>query len=356
MDRIVEAKEKAEQFLFWVVDQKWADIVSDANSREYKYNVLDWPFRFEAYAYLGHKYKKHVRRYAQELKALWSEWIILKEKQESADKEIFWQLKEALPSAISINDFTFTPLHKNPVFKSGFSIKPDVDVDMLVSMYRAKEILGIDGFDIYFTAAVRMFTKWLLFNDITYHANHRTIWQISRSPALRAAMIDHIRLSSAPQVQREIAEEEEKCKQRCDNLKRSYITDTASYLFATDVYLWAEAGFFFLLNDLGSEFSDIGNRGALNLIERQSEDGSFNNDVITTCLAASCIHLAGINSTAMLVNQKAVEWLLKRQDSDGSWSSNIVGELYIDDPYWEPDYGKKVIADRAQTTAIVLET
>jgi len=356
MNRIIEAKERAERFLFWVADQKWADTIKDTNSTEFKYNVLDWPFRFEAYAYLGHRYKKHIRRFAQELKALWSEWVVLKEKQGSAEKEIFWQLDDVFPLARSFNTFTFSPLKKSPFFKSGFSIGPDVDVDMLVSMYRAKEILGIEGFDNNFTAAARMFIRWLLCNDITYYVSHRTIWQISRSPALRAAMIDHIRLSFAPQVQRKIADEEEIYEERCNELKHSYITDTASYLAAADVYLWAEAGFFFLSNDLGSECSNIGNKAAFNLVERQREDGSFNDDVITTCLAASCIHLAGANTTAMAVNEKAVEWLLQRQDNDGSWSSDTVMSLFEDNPDWTPSQRIKVIADRAQTTVIVLET
>jgi hypothetical protein len=130
-------------------------------------------------------------------------------------------------------------------------------------------------------------------------------------------------------------------------------------LFAADVYLWAEIGFFLLLNNLGADLNSGAEVMALNLVSRQRENGSFNDDLITTCLAASCIHLAGIQKTGVATIEKAVEWLLRQQETDGSWSSVWIGSDehdFVGDPVWIPGYSRKLAADHAQTTVIVLET
>jgi hypothetical protein len=361
MDRIIEAKEKAEEFLFYVVEQRWAGIIKDTHSLEFRYNALDWPFRFEAHSYLANRYRKHARRFARELQTLWLEWIGMHGKEKPEEAGIFWQLEDILPSVETMRGcFTLGSFMKGPLeSKTEFSPWQDVDVDMLVSMYRVKETLSIQGFDANFAAALRGFIKWLSVRDVFSLTNNRIIWQICRSPALRTALEEIIRLKLVPRVRREIEEEEDSYNTRLVELKSKMIIDTSSFLFAADMYLWAGIGFFLLLNNLGADLNSAAKEIALNLVSRQRENGSFNDDVITTCLAASCIHLAGIQKTGVATTEKAVEWLLQQQERDGSWSSVWIGSDehdFVGDPDWIPGYSRRLIADHAQTTVIVLET
>jgi hypothetical protein len=361
MDRIIEAKEKAERFLFGVVEQQWAGIIKDTHSLEFRYNALDWPFRFEAHAYLANRYRKHARRFARELQTLWLEWIGMHGKEKPEEAGIFWQLEDILPTVETMRGcFTLGSFMKGPLeSKSESSPWQDVDVDMLVSMYRVKETLSIQGFDTNFAAALRGFIKWLSVRDVFSLTNNRIIWQICRSPALRTALEEIIRLKLVPRVRREIEEEEDGYNARLVELKSKMIIDTSSFLFAADVYLWAKIGFFFLLNNLGADLNSAAKEMALNLVSRQRENGSFNDDVITTSLAASCIHLAGIQKAGVATTEKAVEWLLQQQERDGSWSSVWIGSDehdFVGDPDWIPGYSRRLIADHAQTTVIVLET
>jgi hypothetical protein len=277
MDRIIEAKEKAEEFLFYVVEQQWAVIIKDTRSLEFRYNALDWPVRFEAHAYLANKYKKHIRRLAEEVQALWLEWIGLHGKDRPEEAGIFWQLEDILPTACFMRDhYSFKSLIKRPPGPEGFSLWPDVDVDMLVSMYRAKETLSIQGFDANFAAALSGFIKWLSARDVFSLASHRIIWQICRSPALRAALEDIVRLKLVPRVRSEIEAEEERYNARLIELHNEITTDTSTRLFAADVYLWAGIGFFLLLNGLGNDLNSTAKEMALNLVARQRDNGSFN--------------------------------------------------------------------------------
>ena len=77
MDEVRNAITKAEGFLFEVIEQS-----------RFKSNICEidpdfcdpasfWPLRFEAYSYLGAKYKDKVRSYAYEIRMLWDEWIRL---------------------------------------------------------------------------------------------------------------------------------------------------------------------------------------------------------------------------------------------------------------------------------------
>jgi hypothetical protein len=374
IDQIIEAKQRAEAFLFKAIEEKWNEIVKDTNSIEYRDVGTAWPLRFEAYAYLAHLHKELIPRFSTELKGLWSEWINMRAADEPKKRRIFWELEDIFP---------LPTIPKKRIFLKGIFLRkkakelvdkmaqtPEVDIDSLVAMFRATEILGIRGFEKHFANASKTLVRWLMVNDVFAGISHRIIWQINRSSFLRESLNDPINQTIAPQVKQKISDYESEYKKHVEELKQSGICDTLVHLFEADINFWAEAGFFRSLNNPGIEPDDTIKKIAVNLLERQNENGSFDDDLLTTCLAASCIHLTNIGLSRNAATKKAIEWLSQHQDSNGSWSSEpLESSPDLNIPriqnrnYWiplmrtaVPYIFEKTIEDQIQTTVIVLET
>jgi len=366
MNRIIEAKEKAERFLFWIVEQKWDDAIKNTSSMRYVDDLIEWPLRFEAHAYLGHRYKERIPEFAKELRALWLRWIDLKEKHKSKDEKLFWQLYDIFLLDTKAKEDA-------PAAKTGSAPKvvtpssyPDADIELLVSMCRATETLGINEFDSHIDHAARLIFKWAMANDVFAYGNIRIIYHPARSPYLKGHYKEYIQSSLGPKVQKKIVKEEADYEERIKEWIESGEGDTLDRLADLEVGFWAEVGFFCSYVNLGYEKNDTIRKFALILIETQDEDGSFYADVKTTCLAAcyinSCLPASSIKKEFI---SKAIEFILEIQNRDGSWSSCLPwDELDETKPMLSnPDLPTrdqgillKTIADKAQTTVIVLET
>lgn len=182
MNRIIEAKEKAERFLFWVVEQKWDDAVKNTSSMRYIDDLIEWPLRFEAHAYLGYRYKERIPEFAKELRALWLKWIDLKEKHKLKDGKLFWQLYDIfLLDTKAKEDVPAAKMGSTPkVMASPNYPAPEADMHLLVSVCRAKEILGINEFDRHIDHAARLIFKWAMANDVFAYGNIRIIYQLPK--------------------------------------------------------------------------------------------------------------------------------------------------------------------------------
>ena len=86
-------KQKAENFLYRVTDQSWDNVIKDEKGKlrppEQLIGTIDWTLRLEAYAYLGHRNKSLIPKFASEIRHLWNAWIDVLETNDKKDKRIF---------------------------------------------------------------------------------------------------------------------------------------------------------------------------------------------------------------------------------------------------------------------------
>lgn len=142
MDEIKQAIDKAESFLYQVVEQKEDYKNLERNSPE----LLDYPLRFEAYSYFGRKDPHKKSDYSKYLWGLWKEWVELNKAGKIGGEDIFWPFQ------------------------------PDNEIENHVSMFRAKEVFQIIGFKSFFSQATERIK-----NSVNMP---RCAWQIVRSQSI----------------------------------------------------------------------------------------------------------------------------------------------------------------------------
>ncbi|MGA2363413.1 MAG: hypothetical protein ABSG73_13255 [Candidatus Aminicenantales bacterium] len=355
---ILDSKTRGEEFLFRVIEEKFEGTVETVRKRREKDidaeidEIIDWPIRLEAYAYLGNKHKELVPKLSQELRALWDTWISLMEESDVPDKRVFWPITDV--ESVPINPFVLQELRANGT--ASFWEAPDAAIECHVAMFRVKETLGIGGYERYFNNAREMMGNLLinkhLFDDST---NRRILWQISRSPSLRNGLKEQMRLV-APQIKKIIAEQAEEVSDMIRTIKDEGIDDPDALVGKRmyDVDFWAEIGFFLALNDLGKEMNDLVKMHAENLIDQKYPNAGFHDRVDTTCLALSMLKLVDADPS-MSASISALGWLLKQQSDEGFWTA----ENLSDRPFGHVDniiFKDALIPYKVLPTVMVLET
>lgn len=291
MENLKKAKERAEDYLYRIIEQKWSGIVNDDKRKLAKnyYKEMDWPLRFEAYSYLGNKYKSNVNSFAVELRELWNEWIKLNKKSLLGSEKFFW------PSVYEID---------MPIGSGGNVARlPGNEIGNHVSMFRVKEILRIGGFDSYFNEVKKRLIEILFSNpNISLNVNViRNLWNFVRSPSLKFELSDHLKVIAL------------KLMEHKDFVFHD-LTPTSQGKFA----------FFFCFSNVRSDLFDSIKKAALKLNDEQAENGSFEDNVLTTCLCASTIRHMKLDLSNSVCS-KAIDYILKNQNQKGYWDSFLCG-------------------------------
>lgn len=294
---ISDAKERGEAFLLRAIDEKFENVVGafrekKSRNTDFWFNeFFDWPIRFEAFAYLGNKHKHLVPKFARELRKLWDLWIDLMDKSDVEDKRVFW------PTSVVAWEKV------NPIVRQVFQLDestafrevPDSAVKCHVAMFRAKETLGIGGYETYFENAREMIANLLLNKNLfDTWLNSSVLWQISRSTSLRRCLKDQIRLV-LPELKKKIQEQAQEVILSIGHRKdKGTGNPKARESFGKGVYdldFWANVGFFLGLNDLGKEMNELANAQALKILDLKYPNAWFEDSVQTTCLALSFLKL-----------------------------------------------------------------
>jgi len=281
MEKIQIAKKNAETYLSNIINQSWeGDIKSE------------WPLRFEAHAYLGNRHKELIPKFGKELRLLWRNWIELYKKGELGYRKIFWP---------AVDVYCIPVGHEEAEWEPGFEIENHI------AMFRAKENLCIEGFETYFNEAKKRLRSLLIEEDVLKSSDkNRIIYQIVRSPMLRLLLKNCIKNLASRIIEEEYLELE---SEGLEFKKRGIIVKTG---------FWARAIFFLIISNLEGEYEKLAIEILKTMIDGQENNGSFNDDILTTCLAISSIYIMGLDLYGIIC-EEAIKWLLYKQNEDGSW-------------------------------------
>ncbi len=292
MEKVKNAKEKAEEYLQWTIDQKWDSSIANEkrkSSKEYL-ERMDWPLRLEAYSYLRTEYKDKNIGFGIEIRNLWDEWVELYKKGSLGGDKIFWPYL------------------------------PNNEVENHISMFRAKEFFGIGGFHSYFTEAKNR-TEFVL---LPTHKS-RVSWQVVRSPFLKSELSeifeDMVILYEDLIKFLVRAEKEDSASQNSSLIKIIQIVFSLCF---------------------SNKFKDSAKEATSILIDYQKKNGSFIDSILGTCLCAFSIHAMKVDPSN-IVRNRAIEYILNEQNKEGCWC--------IDMPSIHNSIGWKVFS-----TVLVLNT
>jgi len=308
-----KAKEKAERYLNEIVDKSLDNIV---NSENYEEIPEGWPLQLEAYIYLGHKYKNLTNDLSTKVRNLWLNWADFYERktQRYGRYNFFWPTCEEFTIMVSHEDFDTDVGHW---------------IECHMAMFRAKENLNIVGFNKYFNEAKRRLGSLLIeFDVFTNYRKNRILWQIARSPNLCMMLQDYLGTVSNRLL------EEERLRKICDLERKD---------FKNNIHFLIRASFFLVLFNEKDEFINISKKILVRLADEQERNGSFLNDIISTCIAISALNISNIDSSG-IISDKAIKWLLNEQKDEGYWKAR--------GPSWSYDLPEFDVL----STVFVLET
>lgn len=304
MDEIRRAKEKAEKYLNWVVEQNWdSSFKMEADRSAFEYcEELDWPQRFEAYCYLGHRDKSKITSFAAKLRDLWDDWIELNKKgylgkdQWGRKNKFFWPVQ---PETESIKK------HGRLELLSPF----ENELENHISMFRTKEILGIGGFDAYFNEAKKKIIDMFFSEDppsVGYTTEEN--WRTVRSPILELDLSDYLR-----QIADNIIKDGE-----LKSLFKPKKKNVSERTLELPVFDNIKIAFFLCVGNFNDKLVSFAQKAASNLIDSQRKNGSFGASVLTTCLCATSIYVVNADPSRTVCN-KAIEYILDKQSEEGCW-------------------------------------
>lgn len=310
MDEVKKAKEKAEMYLFKIIEQEWNGIIKyDEPMDLFDYfDKQDWPLRFEAFSYVGHRYKHKINSFAREIRDLWNEWVRLNKKDLIGSKFFFWPAQ--------YEKRTFQDLSEDLNGKKT-NIKPN-EIENHISMFRAKEILGIGGFDTYFDEAKNrllniLFSRPHLSREL---GDAKIIWQIVRSPFLRNELFSYLKA-----IAQKIVEGERYNKFIVPQDPNETVLFSHDNLYVHNMNL-----FFLCFGNFGDTVSNLAKKAMLRIIDTQEKNGCFEYSDLQTCLSASLIYFMELDPSNSIC-EKAIEYLLTKQQEDGSWMFLFGGSL-----------------------------
>lgn len=291
MDEIIKAKEKAENFIKKILEQSWK-ITYDKSFEDYDSSIEidDWCLRFEGYSYLGNRHESNKKAFAIELQELWDKWINLSKKRELGTKKIFWPIREDYKDDVELTGQLDRYIGN--------------EIENHISMFRIKEILKLGGYDSYFMGAKRRIEEILLnLNSLLWLDEQRIFWQIVRSPYLETEFSDHLKISF-----RIITES--KPFRGLFGYRNIKVSDYMDF--------YGMALFFLSISDFDNKKFELAKKVSQILIKYQSENGSFNNNILTSCLIIASINITQADPSDS-VCEKAINWILTKQDEEGFW-------------------------------------
>lgn len=320
MRKFNEIKESAEGFLKKSISQKWEEFINKGSAEPDSFKWGDWPLLFEAYAYLGNRNKDFIPEFAKQVAQIWHLWLDAYKKSKLYNYGIFW------PFADEYMIDTGDP--ENAEWVSGN------DIECHVAMFRAKEILSIEGFESYFDSAKKYLEDILLRRSTHGRGYSDRYWQILRSSMLRRLLRDSIgfrnlRMSIEGSIERV-------------GPPREFPKNTPDWLKIDAVRLDGEGseGFFFLvLSGLSDDRKKEAIRYLKELVDEQETNGSFNKNFIKTCLFIASLYLLKLDKHRTIL-EPAVNWITDRQNNDGSWDHWLL---------------RKSLEYKVLTTVVVLE-
>ncbi len=347
-----KSRNKAEKFLTSVVKQDWDTVIGDVDFNKIEEQdlgdldiinlIVDWPLRLEAFTYLANRSSKLIPDYAVTIRLLWNKWIRMRRSKEEDTYKIFWPTDNC--GIIPSNPAKRQRMEEEGVLK--WLQAPYCDIESHISMFRAKECLSIGGFDEYFDEAIKMIIVLISSDEIfSTPLNLRFVWHIMRSPFLKSALGNHMQIF-IPRLLERISIEF--CKIEAVELviKDKGITDKnmirSFVLGQFNIYFWSTVSFFLALDNSHKKSKMILEKTAKTLIKIQYPNGSYEDDIVSTCLSASVIHLSGADPSGS-TGELALKWLIEQQNEDGSWNY----------PLSLPDSS---LADNTLATVLVLET
>lgn len=313
MNEISKAKEKAERYLHKIINITEDNLV---NTKDYEYIPEGWPIQLEAYVYLGHKYKNLTKNLSTKVRNLWLNWANFYERKKEGYRKynFFWPATEEFIIPVSHEDFETDEGHW---------------IECHMSMFRARENLKIVGFDTYFEETKRRLEALLIeFAIFTSYRKNRILWQIVRSPNLCMILKDYLVI-----VANRLFDEED-LKKTCDYERKD---------FRNNIHFLIKASFFLMLFNIKDGFLNVSKKILIRLADEQDRNGSFLNDIISTCLVISALNISNIDSSGT-ISDKAIEWLLNKQKDQGYWKAK--------GPSWSYDLPEFDVL----STVLVLET
>lgn len=301
MDEIKKAKNKAENFLSKVVKQEWSDAsLKIFNPKDWHRHLLkvmiplDWPIRLEAHSYLANKHRDRLEDFAGNVGSLWNKWIECHKSGEWGEEtDLFWPHLNEIPK------------DKDPFSKPPSTRCFGSEIESHISMFRAKEILKLGGYNTYFAKAENSIRDKLFVRPkISLFINEaRIIWQVIRSPLLRTKLDTYLKVF-AEKIVGVYESEDLIVGGRIDKDKPSYLD------------IWKT--FFLCFGNFGISYFDFARKKSEELIEKQKSNGSFDGDLLVTCLSASIIHATKVDPSNNFCN-RASTFILKNQHNDGHW-------------------------------------
>jgi hypothetical protein len=290
MSGLQEAKKNAIDFLLKSIEEPYHAIPNDND-----------PLGFEAHLYLAHRGLISKSEWAEKIKKIWDDWIEDREGPPIYDNEerllnpgrrYFWP---------SIEKHAFDGVDPDSVIW-----EPGFDIENHLAMFRTKEVFHLPGYSDCFRRAKReLDMKLSPLPDISRSGeDHRLLWQIMRSPFLRSVLKDSLRGVAGRFMDAEVA---------IGTMVPVFGPKAEVYLPITPADI-----FFLLVTNLEARYFDQAKLYLDRDFQRQKRDGSFDDDVIETCLNLCSISLSGIDPNGDITNP-AISWLIGKQREDGKW-------------------------------------
>jgi len=280
MADLLEAKKKAINFL-------WGAIAERVPYLEAFLPNAESPLIFEGCSYLANKNIIKKTEYGDSIKQIWDLWT---KNDLIGPRHVFWPATDRHWWETGSD-----PDRVNYDYEVGF------DLENHVSMFRAKEVFAIPGYQDDFTLAKRELITKLKDQFLLDDSEHeRILWQIARSPFLREALKEHLR---------NVAE-------KMTNTQWGWVGDSERPIPPT----YNPTRIFFLLTTNFEDYCfDIAEGYIGELLGRQRKNGSFHDDLIQTCLILCSVRLLGGIDKIGTFSSRAINWLLSKQQENGFW-------------------------------------
>lgn len=287
MEEIRKAKERSEKYLHKVVNESWNNLV---NIEKDEHIPLEWPLLFDAHVYLGNKYKKLIPEFAIKIRNLWLNWSKWYESKDKGYEKFnfFWPV---------LDDFLIPINHESAESDEGHEIETHI------VMFRAKENLKIIGFDKYFNEAKRRLGELLIKDQSYAEKKIRILWQTIRSSYLSMLLQDYMKT-----ITLKLFEDK--------NINEIYKNENNN-LFSNAIFL-SKMSFFLTISKYEKKYYDAALNILKKLMDIQHENGSFFNDILSTCLIISALEISNLDSLK-IVSARAIDWLLNKQTPIGNW-------------------------------------
>lgn len=298
-EAVNEAKEKAQRFLYQIIGQISEGIKKEEKHILYPSGEDTITLKFEAHAYLAHKNKKLKSIYAEELRRLWLHW-------------------KKSPRRSGNRDWEFWPF-------AGSAIETDI------AMIRTMEVLGIPGFQHEIDSEVKAMEGWLIQPPLDKYSESN-YWLIFRSKTIQTNLKQYIQRIAFMVL--------EDIKARDYGLPVYRYNVKGEFDMAVDAQI--SSIIFLVMSKLGGDYFKAAKSAIDKLTNYQENNGSLLNEIFLTSSFITAICLTE-SDPQKIIQKKALEWLLSRQNKNGSWDPPPVPvSMFLD---W-----------RVLSTVIVLET